>query len=174
MYGRLTSPGFEAPARFGREKREQGSEEKTEIIFTWKGPSTECGSRSGGRGRTGFCKAGGPKGQAAAIPGTRVQMAGPPVHRRTSSQESFCLTLDSDFEMVKPATTSKHQEQREPAAREDREDFAADAPRGDCEAPEGGFSQRFPPARGGLRTSASPPSHRTNRRWAATVAAAQP
>ena len=23
--------------------------------------------------------------------------------------------------------------------------FAADAPRGDCEAPEGGFSQRFPP-----------------------------
>ena len=30
------------------------------------------------------------------------------------------------------------QEQQEPAAREDRENFATDAPRGDCEAPEGG------------------------------------
>ena len=69
---------------------------------------------------------------------------------------------------------SRLQEQQEPAAREDREDFATDAPRGDCEAPEGGFSQRFPPSRGGLRTSASSFSHRTNRRWAASAAAAQP
>ena len=52
--------------------------------------------------------------------------------------------------------------------------FATDAPRGDCEAPEGGFSWRFPPSRGELRPSASPSSHRTNRMWAASVAAAQP
>ncbi len=31
------------------------------------------------------------------------------------------------------------QEQQEPSAREDREDFATDAPRGDCEALEEGF-----------------------------------
>ncbi len=42
----LPSPGFEAPARFGREKLEHGSEEKMEGFFTWKGPSTDCGSGS--------------------------------------------------------------------------------------------------------------------------------
>ena len=54
--------------------------------------------------------------------------------------------------------------------------FATDAPRGDFEAPGGGGggSQRFPPLRGGLRPFASPSSHRTNRRWAASAAAAQP
>ena len=55
------------------------------------------------------------------------------------------MTLDSDFEMVKPATTSKLQEQQEPAAREDRGDFATDAPRGDCEAQRGVFPSGFPP-----------------------------
>ena len=33
--------------------------------------------------------------------------------------------------------------------------FATDAPMGDCEAPEGGFPQRFPLSRGGLRPFAS-------------------
>ena len=48
---------------------------------------------------------------------------------------------------------------------------AADSPKGDCEAP---FSKRLPPSRGGLRPFASPYSHKTNRRWAASAAAAQP
>ena len=37
----LPSPGLEAPARFGREKLDQGSEEKMEGFFTWEGPSTD-------------------------------------------------------------------------------------------------------------------------------------
>ena len=52
--------------------------------------------------------------------------------------------------------------------------FATDAPRGDFEALEGGFSQRFPPSRGGLQPFVSPRSHRTNRMWAASAGAAQP
>ncbi len=53
---------------------------------------------------------------------------------------------------------------------------AVGAPRGDYEALEGGggVSQRFPPSSGGLRPFASHCSHRTNRRWASLVAAAQP
>ena len=50
---------------------------------------------------------------------------------------------------------------------------AIDAPRGDYEAPEASFSQRFHPSRGGLRPFASHNSHRTNRRWASTTTTAQ-
>ena len=73
----------------------------------------------GAEARRSFCKAGGPKGQAAAIPGTRDREAGPP----RPIDAIYSVPTEMICTMVEAATTSMLQEQPEGAARPDRVDL---------------------------------------------------
>ena len=62
----------------------------------------------------------------------------------------------------------------EGVARRDRIVLQCRRTHGRLRGARGGSFQRFPPSRGGLRSFASPYINRTNRRWAASAAAARP
>ena len=99
----------------------------------------------------------------------------PPMPSAASAHsETYCLTLGQCSTMPRPTMTRDLTSSRSQLQGKISPIFATDAPRGDCEAPEGFFSQRFPPSRGGLRPFPSQDSRRTNRKWAASAAAAQP
>ena len=131
------------------------------------------GSRSDVEGRASV-KRGGRRDRRQLFLGQEIGRRDPPVPSAASASKNSCLTLGQSSTMPRPAMTRDLRSSRSELQGRIMTIFATDAPRGDCEAPEGGFSQRFPPSRGGLRPFASPPSHRTNRRWAASAAAAHP
>jgi hypothetical protein len=93
--------------------------------------------------------------------------------RRTRPHSSKSLTLGTGTTSLVAAKRSR----RDGAGAENTLQvkivtiFAADSPRDDCEELEGGFPQRFPPPRSGLKSFASHYIH-THRRWGALVAAA--
>ena len=111
-------------------------------------------------------------GQAIAAMGLEFKQLG----ARVRSAHCFRVSPDpgESWRTAMESRRRHRQVQRRVVQGEIGSCFNADALRCDCDALEGGFSRRFSPSRGGLHSFASPYNHKTNRRWAASAAAARP
>ncbi len=124
-----------------------------------------------------FVKRGGRRDKRQLFMEQEIGRRDSPVPSAASANRNRSPAPGQVFNDAEASDDKGPQDQPEPASREDIDDFRHRCTHGRLRGARGGFFSavpRPPPPRGGLRPFASPSSHRTNRMWAASAAAAQP